>query len=259
MKIIVCINQVPDSAASVFVEDGLVTWHDAPLVVNPWDEFAIEAALVQRENCGGEITALSIGPESAKEALKYSLAMGCNTAVLISNPAPNYFDEQITARILAAAILKIGEAGVVIMGRQAIDTDMGTTAAQVARILGWPALTLASAIHLVDTEAGSIQIERAFEEGRQVLESQIPVVISVVKDIGEPRYPSFMGIRNAQKASIPIWSLADLGLTTIEPAVNCVELMEPPQQKVSTEMITGQSPQEIAEILVKKISAEKII
>jgi len=258
MKIVVCIKQVPDSAARINVENGQVTWHDAPLVVNPWDEFAIEAALVQKENHGGEVIALSIGLESSREALKSALAMGCNDAVLISDPGLNSFDNQITSRILAAAILKIGEADLVIMGRQAIDTDMGTTAAQVARILGRPALTLASTIN-IDPVARSIQIERAFEEGRQVLESHLPAVISVVKDIGEPRYPSFMGIRNAQKTAIPTWSLADLGLIPVEPVVSCVELMEPPQQKETAEMITGRSPQEIAEILVEKILTEKII
>ena len=259
MKTIVCVKQVPDSAAALTIENGNVSLDDSSLVVNPWDEFAIEAALVQKGAHGGEVIALSIGPESAREALKVALAMGCSAAVLVSGTDLQPFDGQITARILAAAIQKIGGADLVIMGRQAIDADMGTTPAQVARILGWPALTLVSAISLLDPAARLIQIERAFEEGRQVLESRLPAVISVVKDIGTPRFPSFMGIRSAQKASIPIWSLADLGLTPIEPAVNCIEMIERPQPKVHTEMITGQSPQEIAEVLVEKILAEKIL
>ena len=256
MKIIVCAKQVPDSAARVTVENGQVTWHDAPLVINPWDEYAVEAALVQKESQGGDVIAISIGSESAKEALKHALAMGCSEAVLVSDPALNAFDHQFTARILAAAIQKIGEADLVVMGRQAIDDDMGITTAQVARLLGWPALTLISLISSIDPIARKIQVERATEEGRQVVESPLPAVISVVKDIGEPRYPSFMGIRKAQKALIPTWSLADLGLTPEEPVVTWLEALNPTQRKVINEMITGSSPQEIAERLVDKILAE---
>ncbi len=171
MKIIVCVKQVPDLAATIKVEDGKITWENASLVVNPWDEFAIEAALVQKEQYGGEVIAISIGPERARDALKSALAMGCSEAVLVSDPGIDPFDGRMTARLLAAAIQKVAGADLVIMGRQAIDTDMGTTPAQVAHILGWPALTLVSAISMMDPAARSIQIERAFEEGRQVLES----------------------------------------------------------------------------------------
>ncbi len=259
MKIIVCIKQVPDSAAAIIVENGLATWPDASLVVNPWDEFAIEAALVQKESHGGEVVALSLGPDTAKEALKSALAMGCSGAVRIEQPQPASLDGQTVARILAAAIVKIGGADLVVLGKQAIDTDMGTTAAQVARLLGWPVLTLVSSIQSIDLEARRVQIERAFDEGRQVLESRLPAVISVVKDIGKPRYPSFMGIRKAQTTPIQTLSLADLGMASISPVVKIIETLEPPRRRVSTEFIPGDSPQEIAEALVDKILAEKVL
>jgi electron transfer flavoprotein beta subunit len=260
MKIIVCVKQVPDSAVKPSIENGKLDWHDTPLVINPWDEFAVEAALAQKDaHSENNVITLSVGPESAKEALKQTLAMGCSEAVLISDPALSTSDSQITARVIAAAIQKIGETDLVILGRQSIDTDMGTTAVQVARILGWPVLTLVSAIASIDLGAHVIQVERLIEEGRQLIESCLPAVISVVKDIGEPRYPSFMGIRKAQKTPIPNWSLADIGLTFIEPAVTCIEVIDPPQQKVLTEMITGRNPQEIAEILVERIMAERIL
>ena len=94
MKIVVCVKQVPDSAAKVVVEGGKVTWGDAPLVINPWDEFAVEAALVQKEALDGEVIALSLGPEGAKDALKHALAMGCTDAILISDPALAGSDSQ---------------------------------------------------------------------------------------------------------------------------------------------------------------------
>lgn len=259
MKIVVCVKQVPDSAAKVVVENGQVTWGDAPLVINPWDEFAVEAALVQKEALGGEVTALTVGTESSKEALKHALAMGCGEAILVSDPALASADSQTVARVLAAAVQKIGDVDLVFYGRQAIDGDMGVTAAQTARVLGWPALSLVSTISSLDANGGRICVERSTEEGRQVVEAKLPAVVSVVKDIGEPRYPSFMGIRKASRAVIPTWSLGDLGVTAPASVVKWPQLENAPVRQVVTELITGNSPQEIAEQLAEKILAEKVL
>lgn len=257
MNIIVCIKQVPDSAARVVAENGQVSWGDAPLVLNPWDEYAVEAALVQQEATGGDVTVVCVGGESAKEALKTALAMGCNQAILVSDPALAQADSQSIARVLAAAIRKVGDAGLAFFGKQAIDGDMGVTAAQTARVLGWPVLSLVSVMKPVS--GGMIQVERSIEEGRQQVEAKLPVVISVSKDIGEPRYPSFMGIRKASRASIPVWSLADLGISAPAAVVRWPQVANPPLREVTTEIIGGDNPQDIAEKLVEKILAEKVL
>ena len=257
MKIVVCIKQVPDSAAKVVVEGGQVSWGDAPLVLNPWDEYAVETALVQSEALSGDVTVISMGGESAKEALKTALAMGCNEAIMISDPALNAADSQAVARVLAAAIQKIGNVDLVFCGRQAIDGDMGVTAAQIARVLGWPALLLVSKIQSLSD--GVIQVEKSIEEGRQIVEGKLPLAISVSKDIGEPRYPSFMGIRKASRANIPVWTLGDLGIAAPASVVSWPELTNPPVRQVSTEIITGDSPADIAEKLVDKILSEKVL
>lgn len=259
MKIVACVKQVPDSAAKVIVENGQVTWGDAPLVINPWDEFAVEAALVQKEALGGEVTALTVGTENSKEALKHALAMGCGEAILVSDPALASTDSQAIARVLAAAVRKIGDVDMVFFGRQAIDGDMGVTAAQTARALGWPALTLVSVISSLDAGSGKVSVERSTEEGRQVVESKLPAVVSVVKDIGEPRYPSFMGIRKASRAVIPTWSLGDLGIGAPVSVVKWPQLENAPVRQVVTELVTGSSSQEIAEQLADKILAEKVL
>ncbi len=256
MKIIVCVKQVPDTAAKVVVEDGRVNWGDAPLVINPWDEYAVEAALNTADATGGSVTVLSMGKEDEKEAIKHALAMGCGEAVLVSDPALAGSDGAAGARVLAAAIQKIGEVDLVFFGKQAIDTDTGTAPAMVARLLGCPALTLVSAI---DEVGETIKVQRATEEGRQMVESKLPAVISVVKDYGEPRYPSFMGIRKAARASVPVWGLADLGIEAPVSVVSWPELLNPPAQEISNEIITGSSPVEIAEILADKIMAEKVL
>jgi electron transfer flavoprotein beta subunit len=259
LKIVVCVKQVPDTAAKVVVEDGQVTWGDAPLVINPWDEYAVETALLQHEAHGGDVTVISVGGEDAKEAVKHALAMGCDSAILISDPAFENADSLITSQVLAAAIEKMGDVDLAFFGRQAIDGDVGATAAQTARGLGWPAFTLVSAISGLDPDAGTIQVERSLEEGRQVVDGKLPAIVSVVKDIGEPRYPSFMGIRKASRAEIPIWSQADLSLEVANPAVTWPEITNPPKREIVTEILSGDSPKEIAETLVEKILEEQVL
>lgn len=256
MKIIACIKQVPDSEAKVRAEGGQVSWGDAPLVINPFDEYAVEGALQQKEATNGTVTALCIGPESAKEALKHALAMGADDAILVSDPALNNLDTVGAARVLAAAIQKVGGVDMVVFGRQTLDSGSGLTPAQTARILGWPMLGLAGQIKVED---GDVQVERVIEEGRQIVKGKSPVVISVVQSIGEPRYPSFMGIRKASKAEIPIWSLSDLGISAPESIVTRTELMNPPPRDTNVEIITGESPAEIADKLADKIIAEKVL
>ena len=259
MNIVVCIKQVPDSAARVVVEDGQVTWGDAPLVLNPWDEYAVEAALLQVEAQGGDVTAISVGGESAKEALKTALAMGCGQAILVTDPALEGADSQAVAKVLAAAIQKVGDVNLAFFGKQAIDGDMGVTPAQTARALGWPMLSVVSVIQSVDAGAGAVRVERSVEEGRQVVEGKLPAALSFSKDIGEPRYPSFMGIRKAPRDQIPEWSLADLGIDAPASVVRWPDVENPPVREVITEMITGDSPAEIAEKLAEKILEEKVL
>ena len=262
MKIVVCVKQVPDSAAKVVAESGRVTWGDAPLVINPWDEYAVEAALLQQEAKGGNITVVSVGGEAAKEALKHALAMGATDAILVSDPGLTQLDSQAIAQVLAAAIRKISQSEPVdlaLFGRQAIDSDMGMTAAQTARVLGWPSLSLVSVIELLDPAAGVIQVERSIEEGRQKIRSKMPAVVSVVKDIGEPRYPSFMGIRKASRANIPTWTLADLGITAPASLVEWPDILNPPLREVRCEIVAGETPQAIADQLAERILVEKVL
>jgi electron transfer flavoprotein beta subunit len=111
----------------------------------------------------------------------------------------------------------------------------------------------------IKVQDGTVTVERVIEEGRQTVSAKLPAVVSVVQSIGEPRYPSFMGIRKASKANIPVWSLSDLGASTPEPVVKRAEVMNPAVQQTSIEIISGESPAEIADKLADKILAEKIL
>ncbi len=260
MNIVVCVKQTPDTAATVTVQDGKVSWGDAPLVINPWDEFAVEQALRTREAHGGKVTALSLGPEAAKEALKHALAMGCDEAVLVSDPAITAPDSLVVSAILAAAIAKIGDVDLVFFGRQAVDSDTGITGSQVARRLGWPSLSLVAAVTALDPANRSISVVRMLDEARQEVKAPLPAVVSVVKEICEPRYPSFMGIRKASKAPLPVWSLADIGLSSPpKSALQWPEIIAPPKIETKCEIVEGDSVAAKVAKLAARLIEEKVI
>jgi len=260
MKVVVCVKQTPDTAATLTVVEGKAAWGDAPLVLNPWDEYAVEQALRAKEAHGGSVTALSLGPESAKEALKQALAMGCDEAILISDPGFETADSLVVSAALAAAIKKIESPDIIFFGKAAVDTDTGVTGPQVARRLGWPSLNLVAAITQLDPGAKTITVERLLEEGRQIVRSSLPAVVSVVKEINEPRYPSFMGIRKASKAVIPTWTAAEIGLQPVPaPALTWPEVTAPARAEQSCEFVPGDTPQQQAAGLVERMIAEKLI
>lgn len=259
MKIVVCVKQVPDTAATMSVDSGVISWGDAPLIINPWDEFAVEAALNITADQGGEVTALCLGKEEETEAIKHALAMGATDAVMISDPALKGTDNVAASKVITAAIKKIGNADLVLFGQQSVDTDTGLLPVQVARLLSWPSLTLVSKFEQISPGDGKLQVLRSMEEGSQIVESALPAVVSVTKDYGEPRYPSFMGIRKASKAEFPVWSLSDLGIDPPQSSVTWPEVLEPVQEKVVTEIVEGDTPAEKAKNLVEKLIAEKVL
>lgn len=260
MRIVVCTKETPDTAAKVEVKPGgEVTWGDAPLVINPWDEYAVEEALLLKDKGATAATVLGVGTEATKEALKHALAMGADDAVLISDPAFAGADTLVTSRALAAAINKLGDVGLVLMGKVTTDGATGQTPVQVGRRLGWNTLTYVFKILEIDFGAGTVKVERLLEEGKQIVTSKLPAVISVVKDINEPRYPSFMGIRKAARAEIPTWGAADLGIDTVQAKVQWPELFALPPREGACELIEAETPEQAAALLVERLIAEKVV
>lgn len=258
MNILVGVKVVPDTAAQVRVENGKVTWGEAPLVLNPWDEFAVEAALQAKEKFGAQVSVISVGDESALEALRRALAMGCQQAYRVHDAALERGDALATARVLAAAARKL-QADLVLFGRQAIDGDTALTPAAVAQSLGWPFVGLVTAFGEYNADAKVLELTREMDGVKQHLRVSLPAVMTIAKEFAEPRYPSFMGIRRASRAKIPVWSLADLELEAPEPKVQWPEVMQPPQRKVECQFITGETPREIARKLIDKLLEEKVL
>lgn len=266
MKVVVCIKQTPSTTAVLTVDaGGNVSWEDPggkPNVLNPWDEYGVEEGIRLKENHGAtDVIVLTSGPEESQDALKTSLAMGCTEAILVSDEAFAGSDTLGTARILAAAINQIGDVEIALFGKQAIDGDTGMTTMQVARKLGWTPLTYVSAIKEVDD--GKITVERLLDDGKETVTANLPVVISVVKEINEPRYPSLMGIRKANRVQIPVWGSADLavegGTGSDASNVDWSQVYGIPAREGSVEIIEAETVEEQARILADRLFEEKVI
>nr|MBN1228440.1 electron transfer flavoprotein subunit beta/FixA family protein [Anaerolineae bacterium] len=260
MRIVICTKETPDTAAKVDVApDGSVTWGDAPLVINPWDEYAVEEALLLGDRGATATTVVGVGGEDTKEALKHALAMGVEEAILISDPTLVDADTLVTSRVIAQAVRKLDNVGLVMLGKITTDGGSGQTPAQVGWRLGWTILTYVSKIVDIDFSAGTITVERLLEEGKQVIQGKLPAVVSVVKDINEPRYPSFMGIRKASRAEIPVWGAGDLELDGISPKVKWVEIESLPPREGECQILEGETVEEAAGMLADKLIEEKVV
>ena len=225
MKILVAVKQVPDTATQVKIgsdpkqiDTAGITW-----IVSPYDEFAIEEALRIKEKRGqGEVVAVTLGPDRAKEALRSALAMGCDRAIHVNDPSLAVADTLTTARALAA-VVKQEAPQLVLCGRQAIDDDMGAVGAQLAEVLGWPCASWIME-EAVDADAKKIRVGRQVEGGLEVFDIPLPAVLSAQKGLNEPRYPTLKGIMGAKKKEIKDVKASDLGLTSVTPELSVTAL-----------------------------------
>jgi electron transfer flavoprotein beta subunit len=259
LTIVVFTRSTPDTAAKVeATADGGVAWGDAALVVNPWDEYALEEGIVQAKNGGGKAVVIALGGELHNDALKHSLAMGLDEAARVDDPALDPTDAIAYATAAAAAVNKVGGVDLVIFGRESVDVGTDAHIAATARKLGWTLLSYVSKIVAIDYAAKTITVERALEDGKQTITSSLPAVISVLKDINEPRYPSFIGIRKASKAVIPVWSLGDLGISAPPARARIAAYKNLPPRDTRFELIDG-TPEEQAAKLVDRLIEEKVL
>jgi electron transfer flavoprotein beta subunit len=258
MEVIVCIKKVPE-IDQVSVKDERVVASGTGMT-NPFDMYAIEEAIRIKEKTGGEVKALTFGPEDSEFALREALSLGADTAMRIWDEQASGGDIISTAKMLAAGIKKAGNAGIAIFGKQAVDDDASAVAGAVAGYLGWPQILFVKKIREISDE--KIIAERATETGFDVVESSLPVVISVVKEINEPRLPSLKGKMKAKKTPIEIWSLADIGIESssvgAESTSSQIKAEQPPSRPKG-EIISGETPDEIANSLVRKLKEAKII
>jgi electron transfer flavoprotein beta subunit len=213
VKIAVCIKQVPDTTdVKIDPETRTLVREGVESITNPFDEYAVEEALLTKEKYGGEVHVITMGPPQAIEVLKNAVAVGADYVYLISDRAFAGSDTWATAYTLTQGIKKIGGVDLVICGKQAIDGDTAQVGPGVATQLGIPQLTYVSKIQEIDLENKKILVERMLEDGKEIVQSPLPVLLTVVKDINEPRLPSLLGIKKAAKAEMSTWTIEDMPL-----------------------------------------------
>ncbi len=261
MNIVVLIKQVPEIAlVRVNEADNKVELPQGPGVVNPFDEYAVEEGIRIKEKTSGKCVVMTMGTERAESALRDCLALGADEAYLLTDPLFEGSDPQAEGKILAAGLKKLGEFDMVLAGKQAIDSDSSQVPGAVAAALNLPQAMFIKKFETVDKD--KTVVFRTTEDGYDVIETKLPAVFSVVKEINEPRLPSLKGKMQAKKKEITNWSTSDLGLDGSGVGQNSLTRtikVAPPPPRPQGELIEGDSPEEIADNLFKKLREKQII
>ncbi|HUU63097.1 MAG TPA: electron transfer flavoprotein subunit beta/FixA family protein [Dehalococcoidia bacterium] len=255
MNIVVCIKQVPgtteikiDPQTNTLVREGVES------IINPFDCYALEEAVRLRERCGGKVTVISMGPPQAEEALRETISLGADEAILLSDRAFAGSDTWATAYVLSRAMTRIADYDVIICGRQTLDGDTGQVGPGLSEMLRIPFVAYVSRVE--EIRDGYIRVQRMVEEGYETIEMALPAVITVVKEINVPRLPSLRGSMKAKTAQIPVWSAGDIGVEEDKAGIagsptRVVKIFFPKRERKS-EMLDG-SVEEQVEQLVQKL------
>lgn len=255
MNIVICIKQVPDTTqvkinptTNTLIREGVES------IINPFDMYAIEEGLRLKEKFGGKTIVLTMGPPQAESALREAISLGCDEGILISDRAFAGSDTLATSYTLAMAIKKIGSYDIIICGKQASDGDTAQVGPGIAAHLDIPQVTYVK--HIKESDETSITVERMTEEGSEILKSPLPCLITVVKEINEPRIPSLKGKMKAKKAEITNWKALDIDCDEERLGLNGsptqVVRIFTPAPRAQGEILTG-DPQETTTKLVEML------
>jgi len=251
VNIIVCIKQVPDTAevrinpeTNTLIRDGVAS------IINPYDVHAIEAALQIREKTGGRVTVITMGPPQAEAALREAIAMGADDAVLLTDRAFAGSDTWATSYTLAKAVEKLG-ADMVVCGKQAIDGDTAQVGPEMAEFLNIPHISYVRRIE--DVQQKSIRVQRLMDDGSDVVESSLPILLTVVKEINQPRLPSLKGKMAAKKAEIRKWASTDIAADAdkigLKGSPTQVKNIFAPETKKDRKLLEGSPEQQVDDLL----------
>ena len=262
MHIVVCVKQVPDwdiPPASFKVDEAakkVVPPPGVAPVTSQFDAIAVEAAMrIKDADASTKVTVLSMGAASAREVIKQALAMGSDEGMLITEDNAESLDSTAAAKVLAAAIQKAGDVDLVLTGRQAVDWDTGVTGSLIAQILGMPVITFAKSVSVAD---GKVTVERVLPDAVETIEAPLPAVVTVSNELGEPRYPKLQQIMQAGKKPVQTLSVADLGVDAGGARLT-LESLFVPVVDTKVELMEGETPEEQAAALAKRLKEAKLI
>ena len=262
MKIVVCVKQVPDTKGGVkFNPDGTLDRGAMLTIMNPDDKAGLEAALRLKDQYGAEVTVLTMGLPKAEDVLREAIAMGADNGILVTDRVLGGADTWATSTTIAGAIRNIKDYDIIITGRQAIDGDTAQVGPQIAEHLGIPVISYAEGI---EVEGDSVIVKRQYEDRHHMLKAKMPVLITALSELNDPRYMTPGGIFDAVDAEITTWGRAnlvdvedgDLGLkgspTKIAKASDKV-------RKGAGEKVTPDSPDEAVDYIMDKLLTKHVI
>jgi electron transfer flavoprotein alpha/beta subunit len=259
-NIIVCIKQVPDTdKVQINRETNTLIREGVPSIINPFDENAIEAALQLKEKHGSRVIVVSMGPPQVSEALKQAIAMGVDEVILVSDRAFAGADTWATSYTISQAIKQIQDHDLIICGKQAIDGDTAQVGPGIAEFLDIPQITFAKDIEF---DGEKLIVQRVVEDGYELIETSLPALVTVNKEINEPRYPSLRGKMKAKTAEIPVWTFEDIKANENNVGLDgsptkVVKIFSPPV-KTNSEVFTGDA-EDCSKQLVGKLKELKIV
>ncbi len=261
MNIIVCLKQVPGTTKiEINPETNTLIRQGVESIINPFDVYALEEAVRLKERFEGKVTAITMGPPQAEDILREAISLGADEGVLIGDRAFAGSDTLATSYTLSRAIAKISDYDLIICGRQTIDGDTAQVGPEMAEMLDIPFVSYASEIE--DIGDGVMRLKRMIDEGHEEIETHLPALITVAKEINVPRLPSLRGRTRAKSAVITNWDAAELdvdeervGLTGSPTRVVTIFF---PQREKTGEMLQG-SPSEMVENLVGKLKDNKLV
>jgi len=258
MHIIVCIKQVPETSevrinpqTNTLIREGVTS------IINPFDMYALEEAVRLKEQLGGKSTVITMGPPQAESALREAISMGIDEGILISDRNFAGSDTWATSYTLSCAIKKIGDFDLIICGKQASDGDTAQVGPGIAAHLNLPQVAYVKKIEKIDDKLA--RVERMTEEGYDIIETPLPALFTVVKEINEPRLPSLKGMMRAKQAKITRWAQKDLDLDSQKIGLSgsptqVIKIFTPPPRTGGV-MLQGEA-QEIAEKLTEALKKE---
>jgi electron transfer flavoprotein beta subunit len=258
-RIIVCLKQAVDvSQLKVNVATRQLITAGVPKKISDFDKNALEEAIKIREKLGGvEVVTLTMGSEDPKTVLREALAMGADKAYVVNDPGVQGIDTSGTAYVLAEGAKRIGGFDLILCGETSLDSFSGLIGSRTAELLNLPQIT---SVRKLSVEGGIVTAERALEDASEIMKAKMPALVTVTREINQPRIPSLMMIMKASKKEIVTWTLADLGIPKekLSPKIEVIEALAPKMERKKVK-ITGETVQEIAEKLAKALIQEGVV
>ena len=262
MKIIVCVKQVPDTKGGVkFNPDGTLDRGAMLTIMNPDDKAGLEAALRLKDQYGAEVTVLTMGLPKAEDVLREAMAMGADNGILVTDRVLGGADTWATSTTIAGAIRNIKDYDIIITGRQAIDGDTAQVGPQIAEHLGIPVISYAEGI---EVDGDSVIVKRQYEDRHHMLKAKMPVLITALSELNEPRYMTPGGIFDACDAEITTWGRADLvdvndGDLGLKGSPTKIAKASDKVRKGAGEKVTPDSPDEAVDYIMDKLLTKHVI